>query len=323
MSAKINIFEKLKPFTQSLGALLWLPGSDFLICAYPARLEIFNWKKERVLFQDFSWRGPVENFLVSQDLLKGIITVSGKTQEGSFSYDLFMEEKKLKVLPKRLAEKAAWKLSLANKRPQARSLEQLSLGSHRKQLWEQLYQKSDFETLLPLYYALGQWSACSSSFGEEQAIAQLLLAHFSRHGVARSQDEDYQGLEEPYEGLTPLAIYRKTYESLRAQFFNEKMMELLPKKPFAHSGRMTGLHFTQEGVEGSLAMQWSKHELLLVQLKVFNAGTLTLRLPRKVRSCRLRLSPKARGEILKVEKQQLVLEGLKKGACLYLDRFMH
>ena len=177
---RIEIAERLKPFSHLPGASSILPGSRYQIQVFPACIKVFDlstFSSPLILELQFKIKGPVQNFTVQNDLEKGCIRVWAETVFGFYRYSLrscqntfglfFELEKTDQETLSFFSKEKEWHLKAKESRLLLSSesamssdflpgLERLSLGSHKSQDWEMIKRRLDFSEIFPLWYRLGQ-----------------------------------------------------------------------------------------------------------------------------------------------------------------------
>jgi hypothetical protein len=193
---RINIAERLKPYSHLPGTFCLLPGSNFRLQIYPARLRIDDIQSPiPLLFADLSIsiKGPVKNFTILQDLEKGYVTVCGQTESGFMRYKIYPSPSAEKIsmviekapegslLINNLKTLAGQCLTLTKNRFELGTFEpyapfatdRLSLGSHKAQDWDLIRQRIALEEILPIWLRLGQLIPLHD-FSLLEGTAQLL-----------------------------------------------------------------------------------------------------------------------------------------------------
>ncbi len=223
----------------------------------------------------------------------------------------------------------------------------LSLGMHKSQDWELLKRRSDLKELFPILMRLGEMVPCKEEALEPvgtmklldkcmhvlkerdklklaDACEQWIQTAFSSVFAPRLADTEFQGILPPGEVVpenhSPLPLLTQGARLIKALFFaeSEKCWDILPcLLPSFSAGRLAHVCAKQGEV---LAMEWSKHQLkkLIVQTK--QKRTVEIKLPKEIRSFRLRKSLKEKGQVKQIEGDTVALD-LPEAAFLYLDCF--
>jgi hypothetical protein len=319
---KITIAAKLRPFSHTPGASCIIPGTCSVLQAFPTLLRIDESEIPLAL------TGPVENFTLLQDLEKHCVFVFGKAKEGYFrlrieahdaGYEIRAEKGPLESIS--VAEEVRFV-------PQ-KSLERLSLGSHKAQDWDLVQRRSELKEILPTLFYLGQkvprislqplsGTAQLLKFpAERKELAGALLAFFKAGFrsilVPRLFDDQYQGLC-PDEGGSgnPFFLLQEGVNQIRSLFFrqNDRRIAFLPNLPTPFdSGRLIGIQAL--GI-GAIDFEWSKKTLRRVQICASTSGEVLLDLPKEIKTYRVQKKGKQKGS------EPLLLEA---GKSYLLDRF--
>lgn len=323
----LKIAERLRPFSKRPGIRCLIPGSSIVVEVFPALVRFYEGsKKTLVLLKEIplSIQGPLNQFVVFQDLERGCVTV-------------LADRKTFHLLPT---------MEMSNKKNPpfllGHSMERLSLGAHKKQEWETLHQKRDFHTLLPLWHRLGLLTkmpvnplpetgifsllhSCEKTIFKNQpekilpSFLPLFLAGFSDLFVPRLQDEEHQGIVFPIPSKDEdQPLYLLTYGAalIRALFFQKQgnrflFLPALPPEFFA------GRFLDVKTDVATISFEWSKKHLRSVFLHCHKDDEITLEVPHMHRF-RRRSSLRDSGRIHQVEEGMIV----RKGETIILDRFI-
>jgi hypothetical protein len=186
---RIQIAERLKPFTHVPGEYCLLPRTTCRCQIFPALIKIENLitiEPESLLEVQLNIKGPVKDFTVVQDLEKGSIQVWGHAQQGYFRYSLYPNLKSsfpaalLLHIEKAPSEGiyfhdilgragdvlAVSKNQMKKSEPDALPLpsenmsvlfpERLSLGNHKAQDWTLVHRRQDLGEIMPIWLKLGE-----------------------------------------------------------------------------------------------------------------------------------------------------------------------
>lgn len=293
---RINIAERLKPFSHVPGISCLLPGSTLRLQIYPSLIRVDDLAGPHpIMLSEITMnvKGPVKDFTVQQDLEKGNILVWG---HGSSGYFRHKQE--------------------AENRYQPNHFERLSLGSHKAQQWPQVHFRLSFDEIFPHWVRLAQWIPPQKNVREgtlvlldacEEAILsnrpetilpvfqKLYMASFEGMLSPRLQDTDFQGFEiptlTPTSSATPLTLLKEGARLIRSLFFSTnnreaRILEALP--PEFHCGRFLGLDWP--GV-GTVDLEWSKKRVRRVILNSQSSGEIFLNF-KDVKQYRLRYESK-------------------------------
>lgn len=345
MSLKIAL--RCHPFVHTYPVKCLIPKTPFYGVIYPCKLQIFHLLQESCLTEiDFPLQGPVRDFTVQQDLEKGDVGVWGKADKGYFHYTLKKEGegvslhaekglalKPIFVPPGRLQSVATQALS-----------ERLSLGVHKAQDWDRVSRHCDMAEIFPFWLKIARGYVIPEETLGQTGVPYLLkqccvavdkrqvndvLFHFEnlfRAGIEglftpRLEDTSFQGLTPPLHAkdrIHPLVLLKMTGDLIRRLFIevHEEQVALLPLlPPQFHAGRFAGIEI--EGV-GTLDMEWSKKALRRCFIKATAEGPLQLKLPKQMRTFRLRSLKEKRGE-KRVSSRPIFMQ---KGHTYLFDQFL-
>jgi hypothetical protein len=223
--------------------------------------------------------------------------------------------------------------------------ERLSLGVHKAQEWERVRRRLDFKEIFPFWLSLNYWTPLRKEesdqgnyllieecrqkieYSEKQKILEsfknLFLAAFDGVLVPRLFDTEYQGiltektLQNPLP--SPLALLTKGARLIRSLFVQgeDNCIAILPcLPPEFHSGRMIGV----QALNTILDFEWTKKSLRRLQISSIYGGDILLKLPKGIRSCRVK---KGRRVIkkLSLDVHGKVMLSLVPSEKIELDRF--
>src|SRR5574338_21991 len=144
---------KFAPFSHIPGTKVLLPCSQLFCEIYPALIRVYELQNSTLVAEiPLSISGPVEQCTVMQNLEKGFIEVSGKSQKGFFFFYFYPSIDSFGIRGKNISfEKMVPPVQLL---PPGR--ERLHLGSHKKQEFPHLPLRSDLKEILPLWFWLSQ-----------------------------------------------------------------------------------------------------------------------------------------------------------------------
>lgn len=232
---RLSIAERLRPFSHLPGAHCLLPGCSLAVKFYPSLICIEDLKgpsPEKLIEIDLQIKGPLKNFLIVQDLEKGILFAEGEGKEGFIRYRcLLNSQKNVQINVEKVPEGGIFSKAL-NKTihkgdqfefpcPKAvvctpvLEKERLSLGSHKKQEWELIKRRLSMDEIFPLWYSLAQQipqissaenegtlkflQECQASIASNKPetilpqFENLFMAAFEGMLVPQLQDPLYQG----------------------------------------------------------------------------------------------------------------------------------
>ena len=185
---RIEIAERLRPFSHLPGTSFVLPGSLLSIEIFPALIRVNDLSAALpISLADIAMdiQGPVNNFTALQDLENGSLRVWGKSITGFFRYSIKALEGdegiviSLEKTPEQgvmFSCRGKWKTAKktsatpgekvffaekalsdgCGKSGHLESTERLSLGSHKLQDWEFVRRRLSFIEIFPIWYRLGQ-----------------------------------------------------------------------------------------------------------------------------------------------------------------------
>jgi hypothetical protein len=332
---RIEIAQRLRPFSHVPGATCVLPKSVWQVQVFPTKLLFNNLQNGKQLEFPIALKGPMHGFTVELDLEKAHVRVFGKTPDGFVRYVIRRDEEGIVI---HVDKKSPQLLALAKDEDAyvPVPLERLSLGIHKAQDAELICKRHDLKEIFPLWHRLGRLipSVPSKKVGtlalleqcRKQALAgdkedlaasflNLFDAGFSSLLTPRLRDEQFQGLipdlSEIPAGSSSLPLLSEGAALIRSLFLQESPNELalLPcLLPEFHSGRLTS---------PEISLEWSKKLLRCVILRPSTSREVRLILQKPLDSFRLRTSLRERGRVLtRDEPLQLTA-----GKTLFLDRF--
>lgn len=344
---KINIAERLHPFSHVPGIACMLPGSSLKIQIFPTLLRLYDLiscqpKGDATL----ALTGPVKDFTVLQDLEQCHVTVFGHSQEGYFRYHcraknggMLVEIVKGSIQIH--SNDASIQLGVASC-PQ-KHLERLSLGWHKAQDWTLMLRRLALEELLPLWHRLGQLTpkpaahphegsallldACRELIAKRDrealvpAFQKLFLAGFTDLFVPRLEDDQHQGfalasLSQQCQ-LSPLILLTEGADLIRSLFVQQEQdaLAILPAlPPQFHCGRLLGLECAPFG---SLDLEWSKKQIRRMIFRAKTDGQVRFSFQTGLKEYRLRAGSRkeviACGDMLAIEKgQEYLLDNFRR-----------
>lgn len=290
----ITIAARLRPYSHVPGISCLIPGTLFEAVIFPALIRIM---KDNHIIKEYpiDIKGPLAQFTVFQDLERGCITIS--------SEDYFFH-----LLPD---------LQLINRKhpglPPIQTQERLSLGSHKKQEWEDLKKRCDFRAIFPIWHRLGMFysdlnghsklveecqEAIQSNNPENivQTFRKLFLAGFRNILVPRLKDDDHQGIISGNTISNGETIYllskgARIIRSLFIQEVSDRILILPALPPEFFAGRMTEVKTNKAIVN----LEWSKKLIRRLSIHALADGTLNLNFQSQIKKYRLRTARKERG----------------------------
>ncbi len=288
----------LKPFSHQPGRALLIPSTTHKVVVYPTLVR-FGGKELK-----FDVEGPVKNFTVMQDLERVCITV--------FS-DLY----RIHILPNLEVVDAK------NPKTPPYVHEVIDFGMHKKQEWEPMKKRADFQELFPIWFRLGSLLDLPQVVDQADldqvgmyallgdikkaidmhrpeliipAFYKLFLAGFSDLFVPRAVDDEHQGIALGISDTNPLYLLTEGAKLIRSLFVTAKEDELalLPNcPPQLFAGKLKNI----ETPFGLLNFEWSKKQLRTLSFFPNKSGRVHIRFPSGLKQFRLRHTMKEPGEI--------------------------
>jgi len=327
---RIQIKEKLTPFSHLPGTRCLIPFTSWEVAIYPAKLIFSNLEGGQTKEMALPIEGPVKRFTATQNLEKGFVEVHGLGKKGLFSYRIEKEA---------LIWKKGMKMALPFLKPVELSQNplRLSLGIYKRQNWEKVKERLDLKEILPFWLRLSALTPKASlptkicgtyQLALEKWDKQIAVSHFENffqvafQGILspRVEDENHLGLcreEKIPATISPLPLIHKGASQILSLFFveDEEKVYLLPSLPKEfHAGRLIGC---KSNVNALIDLEWSKKKLKKVVIHPKEDGEMNFVLQQGISSYRVRKSVRQKGELVS-SKQPLPL---RKGQRLHLDRF--
>jgi hypothetical protein len=291
----------LMPFSHRPGVRVGIPGTPYVVKAFPTRLQILDEKDEVLKEHLFDGEGPIKGFTVFSDLERGAVSVVS---------DIY----RYHILPTLEIQKGRKPpLSDAPK-------EELFLGSLKQLKWEAVAERLDPKEILPLWHRLGVLLSLPECSLEEVGLytliakcrflceqkehakmltplMQLFQAGFNDTLVARPLDTQYQGMVADLRQL-PFPAYFLLSEGahlIRSFFYQEiegqpSFLPHLPSECFSGSMHHIDTRF------GIFHFRWTKKQLREVWLEAKANATYTPHFQKGLKKCRLRQSVRDRGQ---------------------------
>ncbi len=307
---RIEIAERLRPFSHRPGVRCPLPGTPFAVQLFPTRFRLLDLQQAGSPVIDeieLPLRGPLKDYTVQLDLEQGCVRVWGAGPDGFSRFRL----QGLQLIHEKGPALPPW--SRAGIVHAATNNERLSLGSHRQQSDDRL----ELRELVPLWLRLAAWmpgAAPAPLQGDLDSMMALVCQPLLMPVV---EDELFQGIQVPgLAGNSPLQVLHGVAERLRTLFIEEASdgIHVLPELPVAlHCGRFLRASC---GAWGEIDFEWSKKQIRRVRFRCAQDGDLPLRF-RKVSSCRLRFDDNS----FAVDLARPV--AVRAGSIYLLDNFQH
>ncbi len=322
---KIEINEKIRPFSHRSGVCCLIPGSEVSVQVFAALLRV-NGLSDMPL----AITGPIKEFTVQIDLEKQVLWVWGIAQEGHYRFGLQNEEGSIVLFMDRCPAngieigryKAMRKdkivLCAAKKSVAPLRMEKLFLGNHKAQDWDYVWRRMDLKEIAPALFLLGQQTPfVQEAQGPIANLIQTQLSLFVRVGlsdllVPRLEDLDYQGIVPSNLGQgDPNGLLRAAYLKMRsfllAVTFNS--VQILPDLPIDwDAGRAVCL---QEESVGEFALEWSRSQMRKMIVRALKTQSLSFCFAKPI--CRYRLNG--------VWTDNGAVVDLEEGKVYFFDRF--
>lgn len=281
---KIEIRERITPFSHQSGVECLVPLSDWVVQAYPAMLKVGSKEFPVAL------TGPVKEFTVQMDVERECVWIWGKAKEGHFRLKLLASGLGLSLFVDRaptigisvggqlLQKKETVLLATGGRIAEKLPIERLSLGNWKAQDWDLVRRRSDLAEIAPLLFLLGQKLP--------QVNAPLLshpehffLAALSGICAPKLQDAIDQGLP-PFVG-EPIGLIQSAYYTLRSYLIDG--LSILPKLPLDwDAGRILGL----KTEFGTLDIEWTKGHMRRMIFSPSQSASLTFHFTKEISFCR-------------------------------------
>ncbi len=262
----ITIANRLRPFSHTPGTQCLIPGTTKVLTAYPTRIEIDGEA------QELEVTGPVEKFLVQQDLEKGCVTVEGHAASGFFRHVIQGEP-----IP---------------------HLERLSLGCHKKQDWDLVTRRCDLIEIAPFWFQLAQWTPGSADKALEMDLKQAFQAGFTGILVPQANDPLHQGLPRP-----PSDLLHAGAQAIRDAILQADATSLTIPRPTWTVGRLVGA----QAPFGTIDLEWTKGAPRQMVIHPSPDTQITLHLPPEIKQCRLnRTTVLKNGALLNLQAGEVV-----------------
>lgn len=320
----IKIAQRYRPFSHQPGSCCLIPGSCYVVEAYPALIRIKDLEGQLVKEIPLTIQGPLEQFTLMQDLERGCVT-------------LFSETYSIHILP-------TLAISFQKNPPLLPTLlqERLSFGSHKKQDWQEIVKRLDFKEIFPLWFRLGSLLSLPERTGDNRGIFSLLkecqaacdahrpeyilpafkklfLAGFGHMLLPQARDEAYQGIlpsNSPISIDSPLYLLSEGAKVIRSLFILniENEIFILPNlPPEFFAGKMVNV-FSDDG---RVDFEWSKKSIRRLQFHAQKNGEIIFHFHPSITHYRVRQKG--------TEKKKIYTNGeslvIKSGSDYLLDQF--
>lgn len=218
----IRIAERYRPFSHKPGASCVVPGTDYVVHAYPGLIRVSK-DNETIAELPITLK---KSFLLTQDLEQGFVSISG---------EFFVDETG----------------NITLKKPVPRPThERLSLGSSKAQNWDYIRERKDLREILPLWHKLASYYPYQHTIPNH--YLNLYLSYFNPYFVPREKDEEHHGIyKDPLE--KPYTLFSQ--KGVRSFLIEEKKDEIIIKRTPFTSGRIIN---AQTSV-GTIHYEWTKN----------------------------------------------------------------
>lgn len=353
---RIEIAERLKPFSHQPGIAFVLPGTCLRFTIWPVRIAVDDLSAhvaKRVADFSLEIQGPLKDFTVVQDLEKGILRVWGHSPMGYLEYHILASQEgcalTLEKAPNRvlninnafLETGKTLQISVkSNTISFPSSIERLSLGSHKKQDWIGIQTRFDLMEVLPLWFRLGQLvpKTTSSKDGTaalldvidhairdrdilaiSDAFRNLLLAGFDQGLSPRLVDSDHQGfvLPEVDKHSSPLVLLTEGAKLIRSLFIQQHDNEISILPAVPPEFHCGRMCGIECADIGQLDLEWSKKIIRRMTFKPQKASEIKFIFQKEVKRFRLRAGNERHGKIV-MQGTKIAVEPNK---VFYFDRF--
>ena len=300
----IKISQKFKPFANRPGTACLIPGSSWVVQAYPTLLRILG-EKEHEIFLRLT--GPIEQFTLMQDVDRQAVFVYGYAKEGYFNFKIFHVGKNVLVKLYRgnsivcvinganvslnkgdiinvPVDDAGFKLDRK---------EYLHLGINKKLNWDMVEKRSDLREIFPVVFLLGQFISpyVDSNFLSPSSYSEFKMVFksmFSGILVPTFDNGNSFGFDHDLscEFASPVVLLRKMYEQVRKLFIYEAdSIEILPTLYAEfHCGRMVDVELK----DCIISLEWTKCNVRRLTIFAKKSSELVFKFTKEISSFRLR-----------------------------------
>ncbi len=302
---KIEIREKITPFSHLSGVECLVPLSDFIVQVYPAMLKLGS------LEFPIAITGPVKEFTVQIDLERDCVWIWGKAKEGHYRLKLSASSSGLSLFVDRapkdgisiggrmIQKKETILLSKGGRFTPKAPCERLSLGNWKAQDWDLVRRRADLKEIAPLLFLLGQ---------KLPKVEAPLLSHPEHFFLAalsglcapKPQDAIDQGLP-PFQG-EPAVLIQGAYQTLRSYLIDG--LSILPKIPTDwDAGRVLGLKTEY----GTVDLEWTKGHMRRMIFTPSKTADLKFLFTKEISLCRCNGKKLHNGELFSFEQNKKYL----------------
>jgi len=216
----INIRNRFCPFSHSPGTRVLIPGTKVIAEVFPKKLRLYDFENTRLL-EEIDWKEMgFKDFTVIQDLEKGRIKVCG----GGLHYDIIPTPLGFDIMIKGKRKQVPFSQTVFPV-PENR----LFFGVHKKQEWQGIWQRADFQEFAPFWHRLGQMLPKEKS--EIEDFQKLFSVGFEDLFFPKQQDDRFLGIDVPK--VPPLTLLSSGSDCIQKLFIKEKegSVDFLPHLP--------------------------------------------------------------------------------------------
>jgi hypothetical protein len=296
---KIEIKEKITPFSHQNGIECLVPLSDWVVQVFPALIKVHNFEFPIKI------TGPVKEFTVQMDLERECLWIWGIANEGHYRLKIFADDLGLSLYVDRapksgiqigghqLERKGKLGLAKGGQFSHSPEIERLSLGNWKAQDWDLVRRRGDFKEIAPLLFMLGQ----KLPFVETLPLIHqehFFLAALSGLCAPKPQDAINQGLP-PFD-VEPIALIQSAYRTIR-QFLIQGDY-ILPRLPSDWTaGKVVGL----QTESGTLDIEWTKGHMRRMIFSATETSEVKFLFTKEISSCRCNGAVLENGTLFAVE----------------------
>lgn len=341
----IKIDHPLKPFSHVFNTKVVIPHTEYVATIAPCLLKLDSFACERHLEIKIFVEGPIQEFTVESELLKGKVVVFMQTKRGYLRYLVFREKGDLVMHIEKTPEHgvriecnqldktyfkgeqiAITSLEAFEEDP---NFEQISFGCYKAQDVDLMQRRKNPKEFLPLILTLAKivpliapsckMAGCFELLPGihkerdpkklDEHLISIYLAAFEGIFCPRSNDTDYQGLTSSISEENPLCLLPLLKETILECFcrFEGGHLSLLSLLPHSlDAGKITRLKVPF----GLIDMEWSKRKVKSIILSVEKSFSFYLSCTQGLKSCRVRSKNDTRGKIHNLSEEMHVTEGM-------------
>ncbi|NGX56614.1 MAG: hypothetical protein K1060chlam5_00857 [Candidatus Anoxychlamydiales bacterium] len=345
----IKIRNDLYPFSHSFGKTLLITNTNYTLQVFPSMLIFKEINKDKEFKIHFDINGPIKNFLVMQDLKKGIVKISFFTKDDFISYKIFTFDSTKIFFEKIHSNSLDLKINTTSKKVKSKStielpieitsnekiIEKLSFGSHKKQDIDLIKRREDIKEIFPFIFSLSQFFKCEKKYTSqifksiekkiknkdklnlEEDFLNICKSFFFDFFTPRIFHFDYQNIfKENFGKIDPIIILKEFSRLLRNTLIleekeNVNILPLLMKEFFCGRFINVNLNFAIIDIE------WSKKLIKKMIVKPKVDKKIHFKFQSKIDTFRVRSFLKEKGKVHKNND----LFFLEKNKTYFFDRF--